>query len=209
MNPVVSVFRHPPDGGRGYHRDTRVRWALEEVGQPYSLRYITFSEMRRPDYMQLQPFGQMPVYQEGDLTLFESGAIVLHIAQRFAGLLPGGPEARSRSIMWMFAAVNTIEPCVASGSVGYLEQRLQQLALVLGEKTWLEGEDFSVGDLMMVSVLRPLKDSDILKQSRRLQNYVACGEEREAFQRALNAPPSVRRTSGRSDENLSVENFAL
>ena len=195
MNPIVSIFKHPPDGGRGYHRDMRVRWALEEVGQPYTLRYLTFSEMRRPEYLKMQPFGQMPIYQEGDLVLFESGAIVLHIAQRFAGLLPDGANARSRSIMWMFAAVNTIEPCIASGSVGYLSQRLQQLDDALGGSEWLEGAQFSVGDLMMVSVLRPLKHSDILMESPGLQDYVQRGEERYAFQRALGNFTADRRTA--------------
>lgn len=195
MNPIVSIFKNPPDGGRGYHRDTRVRWALEEVGQPYTLRYLTFSEMRRSEYLNMQPFGQMPIYQEGDLVLFESGAIVLHIAQRFAGLFPDGANARSRSIMWMFAAVNTIEPCIASGSVGYLSQRLQQLSDALGKNEWLEGAQFDVGDLMMVSVLRPLKHTDILLESPGLQDYVQRGEERYAFQRALGNPPADRRTA--------------
>ncbi|MGL4094301.1 glutathione S-transferase family protein [Agrobacterium cavarae] len=195
MNPTVSIFKNPPDGGRGYHRDMRVRWALEEVGQPYTLRYLTFSEMRRLEYLKMQPFGQMPIYQEGDLILFESGAIVLHIAQRFAGLLPDEPNARSRSIMWMFAAVNTIEPCIASGSVGYLSQRLRQLDDALGGNEWLEGAQFGVGDLMMVSVLRPLKHSDILMESPGLQDYVQRGEERYAFQRALGNHATDRRTA--------------
>ncbi|MCZ7932977.1 glutathione S-transferase family protein [Agrobacterium leguminum] len=195
MNPVVSIFKHPPDGGRGYHRDMRVRWALEEVGQPYTLRHLTFSEMRRPEYLEMQPFGQMPIYQEDDLILFESGAIVLHIAQRFAGLLPDEVNARSRSIMWMFAAVNTIEPCIASGSVGHLSQRLQQLGDALGGREWLEEAQFGAGDLMMVSVLRPLKHSDILLDSPGLQDYVERGEQRSAFQRALGNPPADRRTA--------------
>jgi glutathione S-transferase len=184
MYPIVSVFKTPPDGGRGFHRDMRVRWALEEVGQPYRLRLLSFSEMRRPEYRALQPFGQIPTYEEGDLVLFESGAIVHHIAQAYPGLLPADRNARSRAIMWMFAALNTIEPCVASGSVGHLHQRLQELSAVLGDSDWLEGE-FSVGDLVMVTVLRALRGADVLEDNPNRQAYVARGEARPAFQRAL------------------------
>lgn len=184
MHPVVSIFKNPPDGGRGYHRDMRVRWALEEVGQPYQLRLLSFSEMRRPEYRKLHPFGQIPTYEEGDLVLFESGAIVHHIAQTYSGLLPSDPNAKSRAIMWMFAALNTIEPCVSSGSVGYLVQRLHELSAVLDVHEWLDGE-FSVGDLLMVSVLRPLRGNHVLDDTPNLRAYIARAEARPAFQRAL------------------------
>lgn len=184
MDPTVSIFKHPPDGGKGFHRDMRVRWALEEVGQPYQLRQLTFSEMRGHEYRRLHPFGQMPIYQEGDLVLFESGAIVYHIANRFPGLLPTDRNARSRAIMWMFAALNTIEPCVSAGSAGYLPQRLHELSAALGEGDWLEGE-FSAGDLLMVTVLRTLRGAEVLEDNPNLQGYLARGEARPAFQRAL------------------------
>lgn len=182
--PIVSVFKNPPDGGQGFHRDMRVRWALEEVRQPYRLRLLSFSEMRRPQYRNLHPFGQMPIYEDGDLVLFESGAIVHHIADSYQGLLPAADNARARAVMWMFAALNTIEPCVNSGSVGYLVQRLHELSEVLGDQEWLDG-DFSVGDLLMVSVLRPLRGSDVLEDTPNLRAYIARAEGRPAFQRAL------------------------
>jgi glutathione S-transferase len=184
MYPIVSVFKNPPDGGRGFHRDMRVRWALEEVGRPYQLRLLSFSEMRRPEYRTLHPFGQMPTYEEGDLVLFESGAIVHHIAQAHPCLLPLDPNARSRAVMWMYAALNTIEPCVASGHVGHLHQRLRELSAALDDKDWLEGQ-FSAGDLLMVTVLRALRGDDVLEGSPNLLSYVERGEVRPAFQRAL------------------------
>lgn len=183
--PIVSVFKNPPDGGRGFHRDFRVRWALEEVGQPYYLRLLTFSEMRRSEYRrELHPFGQMPTYEDGDLVLFESGAIVHHIAQEYPGLLPLDRNARARAIMWMFAALNTIEPCISSGSAGYLPLMLHELSERLGDADWLDG-DFSAADLLMVTVLRSLGGTDVLQDSPNLQGYVLRGEARPAFQRAL------------------------
>jgi glutathione S-transferase len=184
MYPIVSVFKNPPDGGRGFHRDMRVRWALEEVGQTYQLRLLSFSEMRRAEYRRLQPFGQIPTYEEEDLVLFESGAIVHHIAQTCPGLLPLDRNARSRATMWMFSALTTIESSVVSGSVGHLHQRLRELSVALGDNDWLEGQ-FSVGDLVMVTVLRALRGADVLEDNPNLQNYVARGEARPAFQRAL------------------------
>ncbi|WP_184470014.1 glutathione S-transferase family protein [Rhizobium esperanzae] len=194
MHPIVSIFKNPPDGGRGYHRDMRVRWALEEVGQAYQLRLLAFSEMRRPEYRKLHPFGQMPTYEEGDLVLFESGAIVHHIAQSYSGLLPPDQNARSRAVMWMFAALNTVEPCVDSGSVGYLVQRLHELSAVLDAHDWLDGE-FSGGDLLMVSVLRPLRGSDVLQDTPNLGAYIARAEARPAFQRALTMSSDLIRTA--------------
>ena len=194
MKPIVSVFKNPPDGGRGFHRDIRVRWALEEVGQPYHLRLLTFSEMRRPEYRELHPFGQMPTYEDGNLVLFESGAIVHHIAHEHPGLLPLERNARSKAVMWMFAALNTIEPCFASGSTGYLPLRLSQLSTALGGTDWLGGE-FSAADLLMITVLRPLFGTDILQEFRNLEDYVRRGEARPAFQRALTTSDTAIRTA--------------
>ncbi len=182
MSPIVSVFKNPPDGGRGFHRDIRVRWALEEVGQPYQLRLLTFSEMRRPEYRQLHPFGQMPTYEDGDLVLFESGAIVHHIAQQYPGLLPADRNSRSRAVMWMFAALDTIEPAISSGSVSQLQQRLRELSTALGDNEWLDGA-FSAGDLLMVTVLRVLRGANMLEANPILYSYVERAEARPAFQR--------------------------
>ncbi|NLS20699.1 glutathione S-transferase family protein [Rhizobium sp. P40RR-XXII] len=194
MSPIVSVFKNPPDGGRGLHRDIRVRWALEEVGQSYQLRLLTFSEMRRPEYRALHPFGQMPTYEDGDLVLFESGAIVHHIAQEYPGLLPLDRNGRSRAAMWMFAALNTIEPSVSSGSIGYLQQRLHELSVLLGEKDWLDGA-FSAGDLLMVTVLRGLRGADVLEENPNLHRYIERAEARPAFQRALMASSNLSRSA--------------
>ncbi|MGP4727539.1 glutathione S-transferase family protein [Agrobacterium deltaense] len=186
-HPIVSTFRNPFDGGRGYHRDFRVRWALEEVGQPYCLRLLTFSEMQRDEYRrELHPFGQIPTYEDGDLVLFESGAIVHHIAHEHLGLLPPDRTARARATMWMFAALNTIEPCISSGSAGSLPLRLQELADALGDSDWLDG-DFTAGDLLMIAVLRSLQGTDVLKEVPVIHSYVERGEARPGFQRALKA----------------------
>src|SRR6478672_7136105 len=110
MKPTITAFKQSPDRGRGLARDMRVRWALEEVGQPYDVRLVTFEEMKEPAHLALHPFGQIPTYEDGDLALFETGSIVFHIAQRHAGLLPEDANARARAITWMFAALNTVEP---------------------------------------------------------------------------------------------------
>lgn len=189
------MFKNPPDGGRGYHRDFRVRWALEEVGQPYYLRLLSFSEMRRSEYRsELHPFGQMPTYEDGDLVLFESGAIVHHIAQEYPGLLPHDRNARARAIMWMFAALNTIEPCIASGSAGYLPLKIHELSDTLGESEWLDG-NFSGGDLLMVTVLRTLNGTDLLNETPNIQRYIERAEARPAFQRALMATSTLAQTA--------------
>ena len=117
MTPTLTAFESSPDRGRGLARDMRVRWALEEVGQAYDVRLLSFAAMREPAHLKLQPFGQIPTYEEGDLTLFETGAIVLHIAESHAGLLPADTNARARAIMWMFAAVNTVEPPIVERSM--------------------------------------------------------------------------------------------
>ena len=123
MTITITAFERSPDGGKGLARDTRVRWALEEVGQPYEVRLVSFKAMKEPAHLALHPFGQIPTYQEGELVLFETGAIVLHIAQRHAGLLPVDANARSRAITWMFAALSTIEPPILElGTARYAER---------------------------------------------------------------------------------------
>jgi glutathione S-transferase len=209
MTPTITAFERSPDRGKGQARDMRVRWALEEVGQPYDVRLVTFSEMKEPAHRALQPFGQIPTYEEGDLALFESGAIVLHIAESHSGLLPGDANGRARAIMWTFAALNTVEPPVFDRSLTMIlerdkpwyEQRLHaledsirkrlgDLSNRLGDADWLDGE-FSAGDLMMVTVLRRLNGSGILEEYPNLAAYVARGEARPAFKRAFDAQLAV------------------
>src|SRR6187455_1204865 len=175
MTPIITAFESSPDRGRGLARDMRVRWALEEVGQPYDVRLVSFKQMKEPAHLALHPFGQIPTYEEGDLAIFESGSIVLHIAERHAGLLPTDANARARAITWMFAALSTVEPPIVERSAavllerdkGWYEQRLPmledrirarlaQLSRRLGAAEWLDGE-FSAGDLLMVHVLRRLE----------------------------------------------------
>jgi glutathione S-transferase len=206
MRPVtITAFERSPDGGKGLARDTRVRWALEEVGQPYDVRPVSFEAMKEPAHLALHPFGQIPTYEEGDLTLFETGAIVLHIAQRHAGLLPADANARARAIGWMFAALNTIEPPILelvaaviferdkpwqSQRLPLVQERLRKplarLSSYLGQADWLDGE-FSAGDLMMVSVLLRCRPSGMLDEFGNLAAYVARGEARPAYQRAFAA----------------------
>ena len=209
MIPTITAFEHSPDRGQGLARDMRVRWALEEAGQPYAVRLVSFRSMKEPAHRALHPFGQIPTYEEGDLALFESGAIVLHIAQRHAGLLPGDADARARAITWMFAALNTVEPPILElQSAKYLEgdkpwsaqrlplihdrirDRLRDLSARLGDADWLEGA-FSAGDLMMVGVLLRLKPSGLLDEYPNLATYVARGEARPAFKRAFAAQLAV------------------
>ena len=205
MNPTITAFARSPDRGKGLARDTRVRWALEEVGQPYEVRLLSFRAMKEPAHLALHPFGQIPTYEEGDLALFETGAIVLHIAEHHAGLLPEDANARARAITWMFAAVNTVEPPILElANAKLLEHdkpwneerlplvedrvrdRLNQLSARLGNADWLDGA-FSAGDLMMVSVLLRLRPSGILDDYPNLSAYVARGEARPAYKRAFGA----------------------
>jgi glutathione S-transferase len=205
MNPIITAFANSPDRGRGLARDTRVRWALEEVGQPYEVRLLSFAEMKQPAHLALHPFGQIPTYEEGGLVLFESGAIILHIAERHAGLLPAETKARARAITWMFAALNTVEPPIIEWQnlvlferdkgwydqrrpmvEGRVRSRLDQLAAHLGGADWLDG-GFSAGDLMMVSVMQRLGSSGILNDYPNLSAYIARAEARPAFQRAFAA----------------------
>ena len=209
MVPTITAFENSPDRGRGLARDMAVRWALEEVGKPYDVRLVSFREMKEPAHRALHPFGQIPTYEEGDLALFESGAMVLHIAERHPGLLPEDPAARARAIAWMFAALTTVQgPIVEREAVVLLERdkpwhaerepileqrvrvRLSELADRLGQAEWLDGE-FSAGDLLMVNVLRRPAGSAFLADYPNLAAYVARGEARPAFKRAFAAQHAV------------------
>jgi glutathione S-transferase len=205
MAITITAFERSPDRGRGLARDMRVRWALEEVGQPYDVRLLSFKAMKEPAHLAVQPFGQIPTYEEGDLALFESGAIVLHIAERHAGLLPEDTNARARAIAWMFAALNTIEPPIVDREVArFLEgaqpwyeqrlpmidkrirKRLSELSDRLGDADWLDG-NFSAADILMVTVLRRLEGLGMLDEYLNLSAYVARGKARPAFKRAFDA----------------------
>jgi glutathione S-transferase len=209
MTITITAFERSPDGGRGLARDTRVRWALEEAGQPYEVRLVSFGAMKEPAHLALHPFGQIPTYEEGDLALFETGSIVLHIAERHAGLLPDDANARARAITWMFAAVNTVEPPIlelANAKLlesnrpwskerlplveGRVRDRLKQLSARLGNAAWLDG-GFSAGDLMMVSVLLRLKPSGLLDEFPNLAAYVMRGEARPTYKRAFAAQLAI------------------
>jgi glutathione S-transferase len=214
MTITITAFERSPDGGKGLARDTRVRWALEEAGLPYEVRLVSFAAMKEPAHLALHPFGQIPTYEEGDLAVFETGAIVFHIAEQHAGLLPRDAEARARAVTWMFAALSTVEPPILElQTAKFLEggkswaaerlplvhdrirQRLGQLSQRLGDADWLDGA-FSAGDLLMVSVLLRLRMSGLLDEYPNLAAYVARGEARPAYQRAfaaqlaINAPPT-------------------
>ena len=209
MTPTITTFRTSPDRGRGLARDLRVRWALEEVSQPYSVRLISFEEMKQPAHHARDPFGQIPTYEEGDLTLFESGAIVLHIAERHEGLLPDDRNARARAVTWMFSALNTVEPPLVDLEVAIREERdqpwyeqrlriaedrarkpLRALSSRLGDGEWLDG-GFSAGDLLMAAVLFRSRGLGLLDQYPNLSAYVDRGEARPAFKRAFAAQLAV------------------
>jgi glutathione S-transferase len=216
MTPTITAFARSPDRGKGLARDMRVRWALEEVDQPYDVRLLSFSEMKESAHLSLHPFGQIPTYEEGDLALFESGAIVFHIAERHAGLLSDDPNARARAITWMFAALSTVEPPIVERSMAMILERdkswheerlailddrvrtrLGELSRRLGEADWLD-DAFSAGDLLMVTVLRRLSGSGILEKFPNLSAYVARGEARPAYKRAFDAQLAVAGASGRT-----------
>jgi glutathione S-transferase len=205
MTITLTAWDRSPDSGAGLARDTRVRWALEEVGQPYEVRPVSMRAKQEPEHLRLHPFGLIPTYEEDDLVLFESGAIILHIAEHHAGLFPDDANARARAIAWMFAAVNTVEPPIlelviariAEGDKPWAQARLPlvkeriharlvQLVARLGDADWLDGP-FSAGDLMMVSVLLRLRPSGILDEFPELAAYVARGEARPAYGRAFAA----------------------
>lgn len=209
MTITITAFERSPDGGKGLARDTRVRWALEEAGLPYEVRLVPFHAMKEAAHLALHPFGQIPTYEEGELALFETGAIVLHIAERRTGLFPADANARARAITWMFAALNTVEPPILElVTVKFVEgdkpwkdermplvnervrARLTQLAARLGDTDWLDG-DFSAGDLLMVSVLLRARPSGLLNEFPSLAAYVARGEARPAYQRAFAAQLAI------------------
>jgi glutathione S-transferase len=209
MTITITAFERSPDGGKGLARDTRVRWALEEVGQPYEVRLLSFKAMKEPAHLALHPFGKIPTYEEGDLALFETGSIILHIAEHHAGLLPDDADARARAITWMFAALNTVEPPIPELANAKLLERdkpwskerlplvedrvrvpLKQLSARLGGADWLDGA-FSAGDLMMVHVLQRLKPSGLLDEFPNLAAYVARAETRPAYQRAFAAQLAI------------------
>jgi glutathione S-transferase len=211
MTITITAFERSPDGGKGLARDTRVRWALEEVGDPYEVRLVSFKAMKEPAHLAIHPFGQIPTYEEGNLALFETGAIVFHIAERHAGLLPDDADARARAITWMFAALSTVEPPVLElgwarileGDKPWTAQRLPlvedrvrarlgQLSNHLGDADWLDGA-FSAGDLMMVSVLLRVRASGLLDEYPNLAAYLARGEARPAYQRAFEAQWAVNK----------------
>lgn len=209
MTITITAFEASPDRGRGLARDMPVRWALEEAGLAYDVQLVSFAAVKGAEHRSAQPFGQIPTYREEDLTLFESGAIVLHIAERHPGLLPDDTKARARAIAWMFAALSTIEPPIVERSLatlfeqdrpwfaerqamldGRVRTRLGDLSCRLGDAEWLDGA-FSAGDLLLVNVLRRLKGSGLLDGFPNVAAYVARGEERPAFQRAFAAQLAV------------------
>jgi glutathione S-transferase len=209
MTITITAFERSPDGGMGLARDTRVRWALEEVGQLYEVRYVSFAAMKEPAHLAIHPFGQIPTFEEGGLAIFETGAIVFHVADRYRGLLPADPGARARAITWMFAALNTVEPPILDLTTARIFEgdrpwrderlplvmdriraRLGPLAARLGAADWLDGA-FSAGDLLMVSVLLRLRMSGLLDEYPTLAAYVARGEARPAYQRAFAAQLAI------------------
>lgn len=209
MTITITAFERSPDGGKGLARDTRVRWALEEAGQPYEVRLVSFRALKEPAHLAVHPFGQIPTFEEGELALFETGAIVFHIADRYPGLLPSDANARARAITWMFAALSTIEPPIlelqnakfGEGDKPWtaeriplvrdrIRERLAQLSARLGNADWLDGA-FSAGDLLMVSVLLRTRPSGILDEFPSLAAFVARGEARPAYQRAFAAQLAV------------------
>jgi glutathione S-transferase len=182
----------------------RVRWALEEVGLPYKVRLLEQGDQEKPDYRLLQPFGQVPIFEDDGLALFESGAIVLHIAERSETLLPKDPVTRARAVQWLIAALNSVEPSVVNvflidrifkneewaklrrpGAVEFMNKKLDAVATRLGDKPFLDGERFTAGDLMMSTVLR--FHSEVAKRDPRLAAYIDRCTARAAFERALNA----------------------
>ena len=212
MSIVITAFERSPDGGKGLARDTRVRWALEEVHLPYEVRLVSFHAMKEPAHLLLHPFGQIPTYEDGEFALFETGAIILHIAERHPGLLPDDSRARARAISWIFAALNSVEPPILELSnarilesdkpwsrdrmplvLDRVRDRLRQLSARLADADWLDGA-FSAGDLMMVSVLIRLRASGLLDEFPNLAAYVARGEARPAYQRAFAAQLAINAT---------------
>jgi glutathione S-transferase len=203
---TISAFHWVPPFARGQVRDLRARWALEEAGLPYRTRLLEQGDQDKPDYRGLQPFGQVPIFEEDGFVLFETGAIVLHVGERSEALLPKEPAARARATQWLISALNSIEPFVMNvalidlfykdqewaklrrpGAVEFLQKRLGALSKALGNKPYLDGERFTAGDLMMSSVLRILHHTDIVTSDKRLAKYIERCIARPAFRRALDA----------------------
>ena len=200
---TITAFDWVPSFAQGQVRDLRVRWMLEEIGEAYDVRYLSQGEHKEAAHRERTPYGQVPTLEDGDLTLFESGAIVLHLAQTRGKLLPADPAGRAKATEWLFAALNTVEPPLMDLSIvnifefdkpwsgqrrpsveGRVAERLKETAAKLGDREWFDGE-FSVGDLMMVSVLRIIEDEALLAAEPKLTDYVARGTARPAFQKAL------------------------
>jgi glutathione S-transferase len=203
---TISAFDRVPDFAKGQVRDLRVRWALEEAGLPYRTRLLTQGDQDKADYRALQPFGQVPIFEEDGFSLFESGAIVLHIGERSETLLPADRHARAKAVQWVVAALSSIEPGVMNlalidlfygdqewaqlrrpGAVEFVERRLGGLSRSLGDKPWLDGDRFTAGDLMMSSVLRALTITRYEMNDARLNAYIERCIARPAFQRAYDA----------------------
>jgi glutathione S-transferase len=202
MLPTITTFGWVPEFARGFVRDMRPRWAFEEVGQPYAVNLITDS--KSPEHRRLQPFGQVPTYRDDEVAIFESGAIVLHIAERAGKLIPVDPAERMRALQWVAAALNSVEPFVMAVAVNDifeadrewsrarhvkviadLRTRLADLEAALGDNAWLDGDQFTVGDLMMISVLRGVRGSGELAAFPRVAAYIARGENRPAHRKAM------------------------
>ena len=202
----ISAFKWVPEFAQGQVRDLRARWALEEAGLSYETRLLSQGEQDKPEYRALQPFGQVPILEEDGLVLFESGAIVLHIGERCETLLPRDPAARARATQWLISALNSIEPFMMNvavidvfyaqeqwakqrrpGAVEFAQKRLASLSKSLGDKPFLDGDRFTAGDLMMTTVLRILKHTDIVSRDPRLAAYLERCTSRPAFQRAFDA----------------------
>jgi len=209
MRPTITAFEASPDRGQGLARDMRVRWALEEVGQAYDVRLVSFPGLKAPAHRALNPFGQIPTYEAGELALFETGSILFYIAERHPGLLPDDDHARARAITWMFASVSTVEPPIIERQNavllerdkpwteerlvaidGRIRQRLGELTNHLGGADWLDGA-FSVADIMMVHVLLRLAPSGILEEYPSLMVYLERAKARPAYQRAFAAQLAV------------------
>ena len=203
---TISALEAVPDFAKGQVRDLRVRWALEEAGLPYRARLLAPGDQDKSEYRALQPFGQVPILQDDDVTLFESGAIVLHIGAQSEALLPSEPRARDRATQWLIAALNSVEPALQNffladvvfaneewaklrhaSALDFAKRRLAGLSKALGDKPFLDGDRFTVGDLMMATVLRIPGESDIVKSDARLAPYLERCTSRPAFKRALNA----------------------
>ncbi len=193
MKPTIITLNWVPEFAHGYVKDLRIRWACEEAGISYDLKLITSKDQNTKEYRQIQPYGQVPAYEEGDIKMYESGAIVLHIGEKSEKLIPRNPSARARAITWVFSATNTLEPFVKvfthvtkeGPAKQMLETRLNEVAAWLEGREYLE-DQFSVGDIMMVTVLRDLGDEEVLTKNKILMDYLSRCESRPAFKKALN-----------------------